>query len=29
MTTTDVENWPADANGVQGLELMARFLEQR
>lgn len=25
MTTTDVENWPADANGVQGSELMARF----
>ncbi|MFM0006083.1 thioredoxin-disulfide reductase [Paraburkholderia dipogonis] len=27
MTTTDVENWPADGNGVQGPELMARFLE--
>jgi thioredoxin reductase (NADPH) len=27
MTTTDVENWPADANGVQGPELMTRFLE--
>ena len=27
MTTTDVENWPADANVVQGPELMARFLE--
>ena len=27
MTTTDVENWPADANGVQGPELMRRFLE--
>ncbi|GAU02570.1 thioredoxin-disulfide reductase [Burkholderia stabilis] len=27
MTTTDVENWPADAQGVQGPELMARFLE--
>jgi thioredoxin reductase (NADPH) len=26
-TTTDVENWPADANGVQGPELMQRFLE--
>ncbi|WP_423196297.1 MULTISPECIES: thioredoxin-disulfide reductase [unclassified Cupriavidus] len=26
MTTTDVENWPADANGVQGPELMQRFL---
>ncbi|CAB3720305.1 Thioredoxin reductase [Paraburkholderia sediminicola] len=27
MTTTDVENWPADGNGVQGPELMQRFLE--
>lgn len=26
MTTTDVDNWPADANGVQGPELMSRFL---
>ena len=26
MTTTDVDNWPADANGVQGPELMQRFL---
>jgi len=26
MTTTDVDNWPADANGVQGPELMGRFL---
>ena len=25
MTTTEVDNWPADANGVQGPELMARF----
>lgn len=23
---TEVDNWPADADGVQGLELMARFL---
>jgi thioredoxin reductase (NADPH) len=27
MTTTDVDNWPADPNGVQGPELMQRFLE--
>ena len=25
MTTTDVDNWPADEMGVQGPELMARF----
>lgn len=25
MTTTDVDNWPADADGVEGPELMARF----
>ena len=25
MTTTDVDNWPADAMGVQGPELMDRF----
>ena len=25
MTTTDVDNWPADPQGVQGPELMARF----
>jgi len=24
-TTTDVDNWPADADGVQGPELMTRF----
>ena len=27
MTTTDVDNWPADALGVQGPELMDRFLK--
>jgi thioredoxin reductase (NADPH) len=27
MTTTDVDNWPADAHGVQGPDLMARFLQ--
>ncbi|MBK1679778.1 thioredoxin-disulfide reductase [Rhodocyclus tenuis] len=27
MTTTEVDNWPADANGVQGPELMQRFEE--
>ena len=26
MTTTDVDNWPADADGVQGPDLMQRFL---
>ncbi len=26
MTTTDVDNWPADVNGVQGPDLMQRFL---
>lgn len=25
MTTTDVDNWPADSDGVQGPELMQRF----
>src|SRR5690349_20543553 len=25
MTTTDVDNWPADSKGVQGPELMERF----
>lgn len=27
MTTTDVDNWPADAQGVQGPDLMQRFLD--
>ena len=27
MTTTEVDNWPADVNGVQGPELMQRFME--
>jgi thioredoxin reductase (NADPH) len=26
-TTTDVENWPADVQGVQGPELMDRFMQ--
>ncbi len=25
MTTTEVDNWPADVDGVKGSELMARF----
>src|SRR3954467_15840280 len=25
MTTTDVDNWPADADGVPGPDLMTRF----
>ena len=27
MTTTEVDNWPADVHGVQGPELMQRFQE--
>lgn len=27
MTTTEVDNWPADVHGVQGPELMQRFLQ--
>lgn len=27
MTTTDVDNWPADADGVMGPDLMQRFLK--
>jgi len=27
MTTTEVDNWPADVHGVQGPELMQRFME--
>ncbi|WP_322994495.1 thioredoxin-disulfide reductase [Castellaniella sp.] len=27
MTTTDVDNWPADVAGVQGPDLMQRFME--
>jgi thioredoxin reductase (NADPH) len=27
MTTTEVDNWPADAHGVQGPDLMQRFLD--
>ena len=27
MTTTDVDNWPADVMGVQGPDLMQRFLQ--
>ncbi len=27
MTTTEVDNWPADIHGVQGPELMQRFME--
>ena len=27
MTTTEVDNWPADVNGVMGPDLMQRFLQ--
>src|SRR5664279_2337158 len=27
MTTTDVDNWPADVDGVMGPDLMQRFLK--
>ncbi len=27
MTTTEVDNWPADVNGVQGPDLMQRFMQ--
>ena len=27
MTTTEVDNWPADVKGVMGPDLMQRFLE--
>ena len=27
MTTTDVDNWPADVDGVMGPDLMTRFLK--
>lgn len=27
MTTSEIDNWPADVNGVQGPELMQRFLD--
>ena len=28
MTTTEVDNWPADVHGVQGPDLMQRFQAQ-
>ena len=27
MTTSEIENWPADVNGTQGPELMQRFMD--
>lgn len=27
MTTTEVDNWPGDAHGVQGPDLMQRLLQ--
>ncbi len=27
MTTSEIENWPADVNGTGGAELMQRFMD--